>query len=55
MVGDSISDIQAGKRVNFKTALVPYGYIGKYTPNELDDDYNIDKMDQLFSLFYQFP
>ncbi|MCK5354998.1 MAG: HAD hydrolase-like protein [Methyloprofundus sp.] len=52
MVGDFISDIQAGKRMNFKTTLVP---LGKYTPNELDDDYNIDKIDQLFSLFYQSP
>ncbi|NOQ13598.1 MAG: phosphoglycolate phosphatase [Methyloprofundus sp.] len=52
MVGDSISDIQAGKRANFKTALVPYGYIGKYTLDELDADYNIDKIDQLSNLFY---
>lgn len=53
MVGDSISDIQAGKQANFKTALVPYGYIGKYTTDELDADYNIDRIDQLFNLFYK--
>ena len=53
MVGDSTSDIQAGKRANFKTALVPYGYIGKYTADELDADYNIDRIDQLFNLFYK--
>lgn len=53
MVGDSISDIQAGNRANFKTALVPYGYIGKYTPEELGADYEIGRIDQLFSLLYQ--
>ena len=50
MVGDSVSDIQAGKRANFKTALVPYGYIGEYTVNELNADYNIDRIDQLLNL-----
>ena len=50
MVGDSISDIQAGKRAGFKTALVPYGYIGKYVPDELDADYQIDSIEHLAKL-----
>lgn len=53
MVGDSISDIQAGKRANIKTALVPYGYMGQYTADELDADYQITRIDQLLDLFYQ--
>ena len=50
MVGDSISDIQAGKRAGFKTALVPYGYIGKYSCDELDADYQIDSIEHLAGL-----
>ena len=50
MVGDSIYDIQAGKRAGFKTALVPYGYIGKYSCVELGADYLIDTIDQLSDL-----
>ncbi len=52
MVGDSINDIQAGQRAGFKTALVPYGYIGKYTPAELNADYTITSIIQLAELFY---
>lgn len=51
MVGDSISDVQAGKNAGSKTALVPYGYIGKYTINELGADYNINQIDQLLEVF----
>lgn len=47
MVGDSISDIQAGKRAGFKTALVPYGYIGHYTPDELNADYQPESIEHL--------
>ena len=51
MVGDSINDIQAGKRAGFKTALVPYGYIGKYTLDELNADYQFDSIEYLAKLF----
>jgi phosphoglycolate phosphatase len=51
MVGDSINDILAGQRAGFKTALVPYGYIGKYTPAELNADYSITNISQLAELF----
>ena len=51
MVGDSINDIQAGKSAGFKTALVPYGYIGKYTLDELNADYQIDSIEYLAELF----
>ena len=51
MVGDSINDIQAGKNAGFKTALVPYGYIGKYTLDELNADYQIDSIESLAELF----
>jgi phosphoglycolate phosphatase len=50
MVGDSISDIQAGKRAGFKTAVVSYGYAGKYTLDELEADYKLDRIDQLTGL-----
>ena len=50
MVGDSKNDIQAGKCAGFKTALVPYGYIGKYTLDELDADYQIDSIEHLAGL-----
>ena len=50
MVGDSINDIQAGKRAGFKTALVPYGYIGKYTLDELNADYQFDSIEYLAKL-----
>lgn len=55
MVGDSINDIQAGKIAGFKTALVPYGYIGKYSSEQLGADYQIDSiahLSELFSLAY---
>ncbi len=51
MVGDSINDMQAGQRAGFKTALVPYGYLGKYTPAELKADYAITNISQLAELF----
>jgi len=51
MVGDSINDIQAGKRAGFKTAAVSYGYAGKYTLDELDADYTLDRIDQIVELF----
>lgn len=50
MVGDSISDIQAGKRAGFKTALVPYGYRGQYTLDELNADYQLESIEHLTSL-----
>ena len=50
MVGDSINDIQAGKRAEFKTAAVSYGYAGKYTLDELEADYTLDRIDQLIGL-----
>jgi len=50
MVGDSINDIQAGKRAGFKTAAVSYGYAGKYTLDELGADYTLDRIDQLGEL-----
>lgn len=50
MVGDSINDIQAGKRAEFKTAAVSYGYAGKYTLDELEADYTLDRIDQLAGL-----
>jgi len=55
MVGDSINDIQAGKSAGFKTALVPYGYIGKYSCDQLGADYQIDSiahLSELLSLAY---
>lgn len=51
MVGDSMSDIQAGKRAGFKTALVPYGYMGKYSGAQLAADYQIDSIDALAKIF----
>lgn len=51
MVGDSVNDIQAGKRAGFKTALVPYGYLGKYTVDELNADYTVESIARLASLF----
>ncbi|MDF1583574.1 MAG: phosphoglycolate phosphatase [Methyloprofundus sp.] len=51
MVGDSINDIQAGKRAGFKTAAVSYGYAGKYTLDELEADYKLDRIDQIVALF----
>ncbi|MCF7969695.1 MAG: phosphoglycolate phosphatase [Methylococcaceae bacterium] len=51
MVGDSINDIQAGKRAGFKTAAVSYGYAGKYTLDELEADYTLDRIDQIVALF----
>jgi len=50
MIGDSINDIQAGKRAGFKTAAVPYGYAGKYTLDELEADYKLDRIDQVVGL-----
>ncbi|OQK16549.1 hypothetical protein AU255_01185 [Methyloprofundus sedimenti] len=55
MVGDSINDIRAGKSAGFKTALVPYGYIGKYSCDQLGADYQIDSiahLSELLSLAY---
>lgn len=51
MVGDSVNDIQAGKRAGFKTAVVPYGYIGRHTVAELDADYQVDSIAHLAALF----
>ncbi len=50
MVGDSINDIQAGKNAGFKTAIVPYGYIGKYSIDELGADYQINTIEHLAKL-----
>jgi len=47
MVGDSINDIQAGKRAGFKTAAVSYGYAGEYTIDELAADLIVARLDQL--------
>jgi len=55
MVGDSINDIKAGKSAGFKTAIVPYGYIGKYSCDQLGADYQIDSiahLSELLSLAY---
>ncbi len=51
MIGDSINDIQAGKRAGFKAAAVSYGYAGKYTLDELEADYTLDRIDQIVELF----
>jgi len=53
MVGDSINDIQAGKRAGFKTAAVSYGYAGEYTIDELAADYQLDRVDQLLGLCHR--
>ncbi len=50
MVGDSVSDIQAGRNAGFKTALVPYGYIGRYRHAELGADYQIESIQHLAEL-----
>jgi len=52
MVGDSINDMRAGRSAGFKTALVPYGYAGKYSIKDLNADYQIRTIVELADLFY---
>ncbi len=50
MVGDSINDIKAAKAAGFMSVSVPYGYLGKYTVDDLAADHSVESLDQLSAL-----
>ncbi len=53
MVGDSMNDIKAAKAAGFRAVCVPYGYIGKYSVDELDADHVVNSLTELPALFDQ--
>lgn len=50
MIGDSINDITAGKKADFKTIAVSYGYAGQHTMADLNADYTVNTMPEIVAL-----
>lgn len=51
MVGDSMNDVRAARDAGFVSVCVPYGYLGRYTVEELGADHVVESIADLPALF----
>lgn len=47
MVGDSMNDVRAARAAGFVSVCVPYGYLGRYTVEELGADHVVESIAEL--------